>query len=62
MKNPTHEELDRIALKLFRLVHGRGDGGSEFEFRNQNPALIDGWMLLARAWRSKNELEKILNK
>lgn len=35
-------------MKLFRIVHGKGDSGSERAFWMQNPALINGWCKLAR--------------
>lgn len=53
-----HDELEKIAFKLFRILHGPGDGGSEFEFRMQNPAVIDGWFKLAKKFR-KEELRRI---
>jgi hypothetical protein len=35
------------ALQFFRIVHGKGDVGSEFEFHAQNPELKKGWVRLA---------------
>lgn len=44
----VYHPVRREALRMFRQLHGRGDGGSESEFRRQNPALIEGWYRLAR--------------
>jgi len=35
------------ALAFFRIVHGKGDAGSEFAFHAQNPELKKGWVRLA---------------
>lgn len=37
-----------FAMKLFRILHGKGDSGSEHAFLCQNPAAIDGWIRLAK--------------
>jgi len=44
----TKELTERRAIELFRLVHGKGDAGSESAFHAQNPALCEGWMKLGR--------------
>lgn len=43
----TDEEIYAEATRLFRLLHGPGDSGSEFEYGCQNPAMIKGWERIA---------------
>jgi hypothetical protein len=40
--------FELTAIELFRIVHGPGDTGGEFQFHCQNPALAEGWYRLAR--------------
>lgn len=42
------EDIEREAKRLFRIVHGKGDAGSEFEFNCLNNAVQEGWLRLAR--------------
>lgn len=41
-------KTEREALRLFRIVNGPGDSGSQREFDCQNPATRQGWIRLAR--------------
>lgn len=43
----AHYKLEGIALELFCIVHGQH---ARQEFLCQNPAILDGWMALARQW------------
>ncbi len=43
------EEIEEEALRLFRIVHGKGDSGSDRAFRYLNPAEQEGWMRLAKS-------------
>jgi hypothetical protein len=40
--------IEQQALKLFRIVHGSGDAGSNHAFWCQNSELQNGWVRLAR--------------
>lgn len=54
------EKLERVAKAMFRIVHGEGDAGSDFAFDCQNPALKDGWIMLAFVIaRSTNYVQKL---
>lgn len=46
MKTPKTVEVR--AAELFRLVHGPGDGGSEFAFNAMNPGVREGWLKLGK--------------
>ena len=50
------DKLHAEALRLFRKVHGPGDGGSAVEFYCLNPSVKNGWLKLAR------EIVKLKNK
>jgi hypothetical protein len=47
------EYIEREAMRLFRMVHGSGDAGSEFAFHAMNPGLQEGWLRLARTTLKK---------
>lgn len=41
--------IERAAARMFRIVHGKGDGGSVHAFLSLNPEILKGWIRLARA-------------
>lgn len=41
------DAIQAEAIRIFRVVHGPGDSGSEFEYFAQNHSLRLGWNILA---------------
>lgn len=52
------ERPRREAAKLFQIVHGNGESGSEFEFNTLNLFVQEGWIRLAKKVRLKNERDR----
>ena len=51
----TREAQRAEALRLFRIVHGTGDEGSEFEFEAMNMSVQAGWLRLASSLHRDRE-------
>lgn len=60
----SEQDTRNIALKLFRVVNGTGDGGSELAFDCLNSGIQKGWMRLAKIGakdKVMNELERSID-
>ncbi len=63
MRNPKYDPcmsaIERKAYDLFRILHGKGDGGSTHNYLCQNPGLQAGFVRLAKMVERKTKMAEL---